>query len=1027
MILTSSSNAGYTLNELFQQIKDRLPILATITRLSNLQKKGPHLEACPLCGHHECFSVMEDRAAWKCHSCGEGGDIFTFIEKFEKTDAAGALKRAAELAGVTIPERSAAKKSRTLSVKERIFIAAADYYHDHLFEQGGRAYFIDARKHTEPTLRKMRAGMATGELLPHLREIGFSDADLLDSGLIVDKEGTLRDYWGAGLAIFPVFNSDGGVITLTMKDPSKRMKHAVPKETVRDWFLNHPALAKFTELIVVEGQNDGATLHDIGVDNWIGTAGGPSKEQIQLLRNHGTSKYFYLWFDQDRNLKPNEGGPGHTRRIYQALQEREYHVKIIVHPGDLKDPDAYLQQLRAEGKDGRAAVRALKEAALDPLRWEIHLIKQLPTLDERLVALESRGIFRAVNALPDLDQEVYVEILSDLGFSAKAIRQKLETEVSLLSEVQTYLTDMGKNAKGLELAEICFKWFAGRGRFFRTADGKVWLLYRHTIYEISDNLPFRTLMGKLAKLNLKESPGKQLYECLQTLCYDRGELIDVVSWIHTNREADTVYVNLNSPKSEIVKIAPGVDPEMIPNGTNKEGVLLNTTMQIKPFEYLPSTTAAEGMAPLKEHFFDNLSCEREVRYFVLSWVIYFLLIDFNKNKGLLHCIGASASGKSTAVSLASQIIYGQDLVGQASAAASFSEGANAPLVIQDNIENRDLTKQMVNFLLLAANSAMKKKRKSGTDSDNVGERAKAMVVLTSIEPIPGSMPELVNRVFPVIFEHKHQTKGFVEDEASRGLIKKRNVILSGVMKLVAHQILPKLPARADWLTFINVQYPQHNKRRANEFLSTILVILEAVLEFIPYYPKGSAGEGERPAVQARDLLKRWIAYWDELADETAVTSNTILNLLDGLAREVYAEMRSKVDTWAAHPDYDEEVFPYRHPEYLLEFVKTGAREIPYAEAVETDLEEVGQKVHYFEFVASSAELHAVINRFCKNNGIKNPFDNPSTLGSRISNDRKLLEKGGWNLVTSAGKEPYFRIRNTGRWWKFSKRLDQVGR
>lgn len=1015
------------MNELFQQIKDRLPILATITRLSNLQKKGPHLEACPLCGHHECFSVMEDRAAWKCHSCSEGGDIFTFIEKFEKTDAAGALHRAAELAGVTIPERSGnGKKTRVLSAQERIYLAAADYYHDHLFEQGGRAYFVEARKHTEPTLRKMRAGMSTGQLYHHLKERGFSDTEIFDSGLVVDKDGIARDYWGAGLAIFPVFNSDGGVITLTMKDPAKRMKHAVPKETVKEWFLNHPALAKFTELVIVEGQNDGATLHDIGIDNWIGTAGMPSKEQIQLLRNFGTKKYFYLWFDQDKNLKLNEGGPGHTRRIYEALEAQEYHVKILVHPGEAKDPDAYLQQLRAEGKDARAAVRALKEAALDPLKWEIHLIKQLPTKDERLVALEGRGVFRAVNALSDIEQEAYIEALCELGFSEKAVRQKLDQEVTLLDEVVRYTAEMGKNVKGLELAEICFKWFAARGRFFRTGEGKVWLLYRHTIYEISDNLPFRTIMGKLTRLNLKEAPGKQLYECLQTLCYDRGELIDVVSWIHTNRETDTIYINLNSPKSEIIKISPGVDPETIPNGTNKEGVLLSSSSEIKPFEYLPSATEAEGMAALREYLFENLSCPREMRYFILTWAISILLVDFNKNRALLHCTGASASGKSTAVSLLSQLIYGQDLVGQSSAASSFSEGSHAPLVIQDNIENRDLTKAMVNFLLLAANSATKKKRKGGTDSEVVTEKISAMVVLTSIEPIPGSIPELVNRTFQIIFEHRFKGTGFVEDEASRGLIKKRNAILSAMMRMVAHKILPKLPVRSDWLKYIHREFPNHNKHRANEFLSTLLVILEAVLGFIPFYPEGTAGGDVSVGSQARDLLKAWIRYEDELADETAVTSNTSLNLLDGLAREVYAVMRQKMITAEPHPDYDTPVFMLRHDEYLLEFIKTAERPKTAMEALEDDPED-SELVQNFEFVATSAALHQALNKFAKNNGIKNPFGSPSELASRLSNDRSLLEKGGWRLVTSEGKDPYFRIRKGLRYWKFSKRLEDVGR
>lgn len=973
---------------------------------------------------------MEDRAAWKCHSCGQGGDIFNLLELLEKCDRAGALRRAAELAGVDLPERSE-KKDRSLSVRERIFIAAAEHYHDHMLEFGGRAYFVDVRKHSEKTLRQMRAGMATGELLPHLRGLGFSDADILESGLVKDhkEKGGLRDYWWKGLAIFPVFDSDGKVITLTMKDPAGAAKHAMPPGGAKDWFLNHAALAKFTELIIVEGQNDGASLHDAGIDNWIGTAGQPSKEQILLLRNFGTKKYFYLWFDKDpeKNQQRNEGGPGHTRKIYEALQEQEYHVKILDHPGTAKDPDKYLLEVLAAGGDPKAAVRALKEGALNPLKWEIALIRQLPTRDERLIALEQRKIFRAVNDLSDIEQEAYVEALCALDFSEKAIRQKLESEVSLLEEVEAYRAEVGKNVNGLQLAEICYKWFAARGKFFRTLDGKVWLLYRHKIEEISDNISFRSLLAKLTRLSLKEAPGKQLYDFLQTLCYDRGEPIEVVSWIHTVRETDTIYINFNSPKSEILKIAPSMDPVAIPNGTNKEGVLLSNSLEIKPFEFLPGATEAEGFAALKEYLFDNLSCERDLRYFVLCWVIFVFMIDFNKNKGLLHCLGASASGKSTAVSLASQLIYGQDLVGQASAAASFSEGANAPLVIQDNIENRDLTKQMVNFLLLAANSAMKKKRKGGTDSGTVHERVNGLVVLTSIEPIPGSIPELVNRIFPVIFQHEFQRAGFVEDEASRGLLKKRNTILSAILKTVAHKVLPRLQDRSDWLKYIQKEFPKHNKSRSNEFMGTILLILEAVLGFIPYYPKGTAGGDEKIEIQARDVLHKWVGYWDNLADETNQASNSILNLLDGLYREVYAAMRHKDLQTGPHSDYDDPVFIFHHDTYLLEFIKTQARPATALEALDGEPDEENTKVQYFEFIATSSELHTVFNLYCKNNGARNPFDGPSALGARIANDRKLIGKGGWQLVTTEGKAPYYRIRSNGRYWKFSRRMDLGGR
>lgn len=1015
----------------FERIKTALPLLATITRVTGLVKKGSHLEECPLCASHDCFSVITAKQAWKCHSCGEGGDIFNLIGLYENLDAKGALARAAELAGLELSKKSPPPQKKNRSMTEKIFLSAAGHYHDHMLEFGGREYFIEKRGHTMETLRTLRVGMSTGCLIAHLRSEGFSDQVMIDSGLITqnEKSGSLRDYWPKGLSIWPVIASDGEIITLTMKDPAGKMHHATPAGTKKNWFLNHAALSKFSELIIVEGQNDGAALSDIGMHNWIGTAGQPSQDQVQLLRNFGTKKYFYLWFDQDlaKDVRKNEGGMGHTRKIYKSLSEQEYHVKVLRYPTDAKDPDDLIQGLRKIGSDAKKAIRRLKEEALDPLKWEIELFKRLPTLDERSKALESAGVFREVNCLPDIAQEVYIEAISELGFSEKAVRQKMEREVTLLSEVHNYLVREGRNAKGNELADRVFKWFSSRGRFFRTQDNKVFLLYRHTIYEISDNLPFRTIISKLTKLSIKEAPGKQMYDFLQMLCFDRGELIEVVSWIHTNRETDTIYVNLNGAKSEIIRITPGMPPEAIPNGTNKDGVLLSSSNEIKPFDFQPNTDVAEGMAALSELLFCNLTCEKEMRYFVLCWVCSFLLVDFNKNRALLHCTGSSQSGKSTAASLISQLLFGQDLVGQSSAASAFSEGSQSPLVILDNLENKDYTKQMVTFMLLAANSATKKKRKGGTDSEVVVEKVNALVMLTSIEPIPGSLPELINRTFNVVFDERYKTSGFVGDETSRMLIKKRNLILSALMKLMAGDVLNNLKRRANWLIYIEKEFPQHNKRRANEFITMLMIILEAVLPYIPYYKPGSAGKGESVEVEARDILKKWIIYQDSLADETAVTSNTILNLLDGLAKEVYSEMRVKDLHAESHPDYSDNVFVFRPKEYFIDFIKTCEQEPSLSDRMQEEPDEPNIKVRYFEFVATSAALQLVFSRYCKNNGLRNMIDNASALGSRISNDIKLLKKGGWQIVSSEGKAPYYRIRRGKRFWKFRIRLDQIER
>mgnify|MGYP001574838179 CR=1 FL=1 len=666
----------------------------------------------------------------------------------------------------------------------------------------------------------------------------------------------------------------------------------------------------------------------------------------------------------------------------------------------------------------KIAVNNLKSAALTPLQWEIDCLKAIPEAPARLEVLKERKIPQAVNALSHAEQEIYVELMGKaIGVSVKAVEDILANSVDLYKEISdTYDGEAGiKKADPLRLAEHIHRWFSNGagGRWFKTSDGKVWLFYNGHIYEIGNNLEFNTLMYRMTRLAAIAQPGTIVWYYLGTICNSKGEAIDMTSWLFTDREKDTIYLNLNSKHNKILKISPGEETQPLDNGTNEHSVLLSSSSQIKPFELQSTQGEAEGFSALKTLMMDTVPAERPHRYFLLCWTITTFLMDYQGDRGLLQVIGTSGLGKSKVAERISQLVYGENFVGRGTGASDVRIATHNPINFIDNLENRDLNQGRLDFLLLLANSATKPKAKTGSDTAVVYQRLKSMGVVTSIEPFPGKYPELLNRTFPLQLDTKHRIHGYMHDEVMREILRKRNLMLSTIFNMIGKRVLPALEARTDWSKFIHTKYPAHNKERMNEHICMMLLILEGLLEHIPYSKDGSVPLKK----QAEEILERWIAEFEAQAHETAITSNTLLTLMDGLAKEVTIKMRAvaNLEFGEVREFGDRKVKDYLDPEYHTNF---------YLSEREEELGEDGEEMFQrLDFIVTAAELYTLFNRFCANQHTRNPFETPMALAARISNEKDVLEKGGWEFIS---KRPDFapKYKKVGGhwWWRFSKKI-----
>ena len=95
--------------QLVERIKLRSPIETIVQqRVGDLRKSGALFWArCPF--HEErtpSFSVDPRRGTWRCYgACGEGGDVLSFVQRFDGLDFVDALRMLGNACGEEVPER----------------------------------------------------------------------------------------------------------------------------------------------------------------------------------------------------------------------------------------------------------------------------------------------------------------------------------------------------------------------------------------------------------------------------------------------------------------------------------------------------------------------------------------------------------------------------------------------------------------------------------------------------------------------------------------------------------------------------------------------------------------------------------------------------------------------------------------------------------------------------------------------------------------------------------------------------------
>ncbi len=337
------------------EVKGKVDIVEVIGSRVNLKPAGKyHRGLCPF--HSEkspSFYVSSELQIFKCFGCGESGDVFTFLERYEGMNFREALESLAEKVGVKL------EKYRTSGVEKddakiyEILNLAGEYYHYLLTKHGvgskGREY-LKKRGLSNAMIDAFGLGFAPDSwdsLVKYLvgkKKYGYEEVE--KAGLIIKGNRGYYDRF-RGRVMFSLRDFRGRVVGFSGRLLEEKSEATARQEAK---YINTPETSvyhkrellfgvdvtrsevrKKDEVVVVEGEFDVLSSYMVGVKQVVGIKGSAfTEDQIGLLRR--LTRNLVLCLDADA------AGDAAMRKAIELADKMGMNVKVVRISGG-KDPD----------------------------------------------------------------------------------------------------------------------------------------------------------------------------------------------------------------------------------------------------------------------------------------------------------------------------------------------------------------------------------------------------------------------------------------------------------------------------------------------------------------------------------------------------------------------------------------------------------------------------------------------------------------------------------------------------------------
>lgn len=350
--------------ETIDNIRNHVDIVDIISHYVPLTRKGKSFKCvCPFHDDHDpSLSVSQEKQIFHCFVCGSGGNVFTFVQKYEKVSFVEAVAKVAKLAGIDITidtsDISKPKVDPRIASLYKVHQEAIDfcsYELDSIEAKPIKQYLYD-RGLSDDIIRKFQLGYNPdgNKLYRFLHAKKYKDEDILRGNLAWQTQRGIVDVFRHRIMI-PIHDANGNPVGFSARrvDSSMEAKYVNTSETeiyikgniLYNYHRVKEIARKEGRILLVEGAMDVLAFEKAGISNVVATLGTAcTSQQLKLLKYLGVK--IALCYDGDK------AGQNATYKFYEMAKKENLNVEIIDNKYGL-DPDEIIE---AYGKEALIAM-----------------------------------------------------------------------------------------------------------------------------------------------------------------------------------------------------------------------------------------------------------------------------------------------------------------------------------------------------------------------------------------------------------------------------------------------------------------------------------------------------------------------------------------------------------------------------------------------------------------------------------------------------------------------------------------------